>query len=178
MAGTLGKWCHIDRTICLGSYALNWKGRVSVRSGVVSLKAALVIVLGLAAVVVSGRDQVLGQGGTWTAKAPMPSPRHGLAVGVVNGVLYAVGGFHLNDQLSTVEAYDPIKNTWKAKVPMPTARSDLAVGVVNGILYAVGGESYKAGHLATLEAYDPATDIWTAKAPMPTARRGLDVGVD
>ena len=47
---------------------------------------------------------------TWTTKASMPTPRGWLAVSVVNGVLYAVGGGNVTDvgpALATVEAYQP-----------------------------------------------------------------------
>ena len=40
------------------------------RSGIALWRTLLV--LGVALVVVSGRDQVFGQDGTWIAKAPMP----------------------------------------------------------------------------------------------------------
>ena len=109
---------------------------------------------------------------TWTTKAPMPTPRLGFRVGVVNGILYTVGG----DAAGTVEAYDPVTNTWTAKQPMLTARSGFGVGVVNGILYAVGNDGIPI--LAnTVEAYDPATNTWTTKAPMPLPRGGIGVGV-
>jgi len=118
---------------------------------------------------------------TWTAKAPMPRARRELAVGVVNGILYAVGGeTDPGTSLNTVEAYDPSSNTWTSRAPMLTARRELAAGVVNGILYAVGGHSggsQDSIYHTTLEAYDPATNTWTAKAPMPTARNLLAVGV-
>jgi energy-converting hydrogenase Eha subunit A len=110
----------------------------------------------------------------WVTKAPMPTPRSALAVGVASGVLFAIGGDN-GGPLRTVEAYDPVTNTWAPKAPMPTARSGLAVGVIDGVLYAVGGQS--TGPVATLEAYDPATNTWTTKAPMPTPRSGLGVGV-
>jgi N-acetylneuraminic acid mutarotase len=106
----------------------------------------------------------------WTAKAPMPTGRADLGIGVVNGILYAVGGTTAN-RLATLEAYDPSTNTWTTKTSMPTARDGLAVGVVNGILYAVGGTTDGSVNLATVEAYDPATSTWTTKAPMPTGRR-------
>src|SRR5205814_2136905 len=67
---------------------------------------------------------------TWTTKMPMPAARWGLAVGVVNGILDAVGGGNPTGFVATVEAYDPATDTWTTKVSMPTARSDLAVGVV------------------------------------------------
>jgi N-acetylneuraminic acid mutarotase len=119
---------------------------------------------------------------TWTAKAPMPTARVGVAVGVVNGLLYAVGGQGpgFGDPLTVVEAYDPISNTWVSKASLPTARSGLDVGVVNGVLYAVGGRTSPTTGPSignTVEAYDPTTNTWTIKAPMPTPRRFLRIGV-
>lgn len=110
----------------------------------------------------------------WTTKAPMTTPRYGAAIGVVNGIVYAVGGWN-GGPLATVEAYDPVTNIWTTKTPMTTARGWLAAGVVNNILYAVGG--FNAGEYATVEAYDPVTNTWTTKTPMPTARSSLAVGV-
>jgi len=112
----------------------------------------------------------------WSLRAPMPIARYGFGVGVVNGILYALGGYGGGGWTTTVEAYSPMSNTWTTKAPMPTARASLGVGVVNGILYAVGG-SNSSGYLATVEAFDPVANTWTTKAPMPTARAGLDVGV-
>jgi hypothetical protein len=124
-----------------------------------------------------GSSRMLGPGDLWGTKAPMPTPRYGFAVGVVNGILYAVGGHNGTNHLNRVEAYDPGTNTWSVKTSMPTARSSLAVGVVNGILYAVGGTNSSGARLATVEAYDPSTDTWTAKASMPTGRYWLGAGV-
>jgi hypothetical protein len=111
----------------------------------------------------------------WTAQASMPTARWLLAAGVVNGILYAVGGKN-DGTLATVEAYDPATNTWTTKASMSTARWLHAAGVVNGILYAVGGNN-GFDDVATVEAYDPATNTWTTKAPMSNARRGLAAGV-
>ena len=113
----------------------------------------------------------------WTSKASMPTARFEMASGVVNGVLYAVGGANASTYYATVEAYDPATNTWTAKAAMPTARAYLAAGVVNGVLYAVGGGTTSGAILATVEAYDPATNTWTAKAALPTARYVLTGGV-
>ena len=102
----------------------------------------------------------------------MPTPRWGLGVGEVNGVLYAVGG---GSNTRAVEAYDPASDSWTAKKSMTATRQDLGVGVVNGILYAVGGG--RGGSLETVEAYDPRTDTWTTKVNLPTPRMRLAVGV-
>ena len=75
---------------------------------------------------------------TWSAKAPMPTARRALAVAVVNGKLYAIGGNtdELTHQLvATVEVYDPATDSWSTKAPMPTPRMLLACATVNGIIY-------------------------------------------
>jgi len=110
---------------------------------------------------------------TWTTKSSMPSPRRQLGVGVVNGILYAVGGSTLDGVvMSTVEAYDPSTNSWTTKASMPTRRADMAVTVIDGTLYAVGG----AGGERTIEAYHPESDTWTIETPMPTGRTFLGAG--
>jgi N-acetylneuraminic acid mutarotase len=117
---------------------------------------------------------------TWTTKAPMPTPRIGFRVGVVNGLLYTVGG----DATGTVEAYDPATNTWTPRQPMLTVRQGFGVGVVDGILYTVGGSTGDDGSVPPttsivdiVEAYDPVANTWTTRAPMPTGRRFLGIGV-
>ncbi len=95
---------------------------------------------------------------TWTTKAPMPTARADLAAAMVNGTLYAVGGFAdaSHQAVDSLEAYDPATDTWTRMISMPTARNQLAAGAVNGILYAVGGYNPAVGVLATVEALDPA----------------------
>jgi len=123
--------------------------------------------------------QALAQGGTWATKAPMPTPTFAMGVGVVNGILYAVGGEVANDCtfVNTLVAYDPLANTWTFKAPMPTKRQGLRAGVVNGVLYAVGGSTGCGPRTGSVEAYDPASDTWTTKASMPTPRTTHAVGV-
>jgi N-acetylneuraminic acid mutarotase len=112
----------------------------------------------------------------------MPSPRVGFGIGVVNGILYAVGGSCCNPDgsriLGTVEAYDPTTNTWTARAPMPTPRWNLAVGVANQILYAVGGRVALEGDVPPniVEAYDPARNVWAKKTPLPGNRNGVALG--
>src|SRR3989442_12645885 len=107
------------------------------RNRVALWRTLLVTGVALVVVSVSSRDHVFGEGGTWIAKAPMPTPRTGLAVGVVNGILYAVGGSAKsgknNNYLNTVEAYDPATNRGTAKAPMLAPRASFGVGDVNGI---------------------------------------------
>jgi len=138
---------------------------------------------------------------TWTTKAPMPTPRQGHAVAVVNGRIYAIGGWGGWPDLSTVEVYDPATNTWATTVPvtpatiaantagkplapMPTARDDFGFSVVNGIIYAIGGDTNAFDAVlgipcctTVVEAYDPVANIWTTDAPMPTMRDDFDASM-
>ena len=114
---------------------------------------------------------------TWTQKAKMPTDRTCLSISAVNGKIYAIGGYG-NQDISTVEEYDPAKDIWTKKADMPTARWYLSTGVVNGKIYAIGGGNEgKGGSLSTVEEYDPATDKWTKKSDMPTARHWLSTSV-
>mmetsp|Transcript_12185 Transcript_12185/g.39712 ORF Transcript_12185/g.39712 Transcript_12185/m.39712 type:complete len:136 (+) Transcript_12185:35-442(+) len=61
----------------------------------------------------------------WEAVAPMSADRGDLDVAVLDGKLYAVGGFGFNNGhfLTSVERYDPATNAWEAAAPLTTARS-------------------------------------------------------
>src|SRR5690349_5940737 len=61
----------------------------------------------------------------WTTKAAMPTAREGLAVGVVNGIVYAIGGSGSAGNLTKVEAYNPGSNTWTTRAPLPQGRGGL-----------------------------------------------------
>jgi RNA polymerase sigma factor (sigma-70 family) len=116
-----------------------------------------------------------GEGGEWTRKADMPTARVDLRTGVVDGIIYAIGGSRNGSALSTVEAYDPKTDKWTKKKGMPTARVGLSTCEVDGIIYAIGG--WPAGALLTVESYDPKADKWTKKADMPTKRDWLSTSV-
>jgi N-acetylneuraminic acid mutarotase len=111
---------------------------------------------------------------TWTTKADMPSRRAHVAIDVVDGKIYVIGGIfgetpQDNRALSAVEAYDPATDTWTRKADMPTARNGVGACVVDGRIYVSGGWDGN-NHLATMEVYDPATDTWTQASDMPRTR--------
>jgi N-acetylneuraminic acid mutarotase len=116
--------------------------------------------------------------GTWSAKAPMPTPQYGHRGAELNGLVHVVGGVHTAVTCSfdaTHYVYDPIANTWASKAPMLTARVHPGVAVLNNgvknLLYVVGGSIGCGPRTASMEAYDPDTDSWTFKAPMPGGQR-------
>ncbi len=116
---------------------------------------------------------------TWTEKADMPTGRLFLASSVVDGKIYAIGGYvshGLNPKLAAVEEYDPATDTWTKKADMPGPRGGLGTSVVNGRIYAVGGNG-SGGYIATVWEYDPATDTWTTKADRPTVSNLVSTSV-
>ena len=114
----------------------------------------------------------------WEAVAPMAEARYAHAVAVLEGKLYALGGYNGGDDgdLSSVERYDPAVGAWEAVAPMAAARSDHGVAVLDGKLYAVGGYN-DDGFLSSVERYDPTENAWEAVAPMAAARYAHAVAV-
>ena len=88
----------------------------------------------------------------WNTKADMTTARIGLTSSVVNGKIYAIGGWDIRGTFSTVEEYDPATDTWTTKTSMPTARAYLTSSAVNGKIYAIGGWH---GISSTVEEYTP-----------------------
>lgn len=68
-----------------------------------------------------------------------------LGVAVVNGLVYAVGGFNGSLRVRTVDVYDPLKDVWTSCPSMEARRSTLGVAVLNGFIYAVGGFDGSSG---------------------------------
>jgi N-acetylneuraminic acid mutarotase len=133
--------------------------------------------------------QIIPGSGTWTTAAPMPTARTMSAAGVINGLLYVVGGSDAAGSSTSKranEAYDPATNTWATKAPDPIANgagSGVAfagAGVIAGKLYVVGGCVFAdciPGNTNVLEIYDPVANAWTTGASMPTARNMVAAGV-
>ena len=105
---------------------------------------------------------------TWSPIAPMPSVRYAMAIGAIDGILYAAGGGNDIPNFTAVDAYDPTTNSWSSKAPLSTQRAYVASAVVNGLLYAIGGQN--SINLSSVEIYNPATDSWSAGPALPAAR--------
>ena len=52
-------------------------------------------------------DPASGATGTWTSKAPMPTPRRDMVADVVGGKIYVIGGWDGANYFNTNEMYDP-----------------------------------------------------------------------
>ncbi len=118
---------------------------------------------------------------SWASLASMPTARGGLGVAVVNGKIFAIGGFDGNSPLSVNEEYTPGTDMWTTKSSMPTARSGFAIAVYNDKIYCIGGIVGTIGgtnqYVGNNEVYDPSTDTWQTEASMPTPRADLSANV-
>jgi hypothetical protein len=117
--------------------------------------------------------------GSWTAMAPMPTPRAYLTVVAgIDGKIYAIGGVDGSGHtVATVEVYSPITNTWAAGLSLNTPRSHLA-GTLGwpDVIFVAGGQDASGNILNTTEVYSLSTGgPWFPWFPMHTAR--ADFGI-
>ena len=113
---------------------------------------------------------------TWTTMPPLPSARAHLAIGVINGLIYAVGGSDGTSARASLYVFDPSTSQWRSRAPMHHARSALAVAVLDGKLYAIGGFVVYS-ETRVVEVYDPGTDTWSEDAPLVEVRQAMLAGV-
>ncbi len=116
---------------------------------------------------------------TWVERAPLPTPRGGLAVTTLQGKLFAISGYNGQENPSVVEVYDPNRDQWTAVAPLPTPRDHLAAVTIGKTLYAIGGRvrlNYRE-NLSTVEAYHADLNQWVPRAGMPTPRSGMAASV-
>lgn len=113
---------------------------------------------------------------SWETMEPMPTARSGLGVAVVDGKIYAIGGYN-GSYLGTNEMYDPKTNGWTAKTSMPTPRCNFAITAYQNKIYVIGGEISQGIVGSINEVYDPLTDTWETKTGLPNARSLLCANV-
>lgn len=89
----------------------------------------------------------------------MSARRSGAGVGVLNNILYAVGGHDGPLVRKSVESYNSETNTWSAVADMSFCRRNAGVVAHNGQLYVVGGDD-GTSNLSSVEVYSPETDTW------------------
>jgi hypothetical protein len=110
-------------------------------------------------------------GDFWTTlNAPMPTPRRFTAYGVINGVLWVVGGRTNSGVTAVNEGYDVAGGTWISKRALPVRRTAAVGGVINNELYVVGGKDENGVFQNSVYSYNPTTNNWTLRAPIPEAK--------
>jgi len=103
----------------------------------------------------------------WKARAPLPTPRRGLALAAYDGQVYAICGESPDGVTEAVERYDPKADAWTSLADKPTAVADVAAALIGGEIYVPGGRTASGSPTNLVEAYNPETDTWERKAPLP-----------
>lgn len=110
----------------------------------------------------------------WTAGHELSVGRSFLRVTqLVDGRLLFTGGFDGNEQVATVDIFDPSDNTMAAAAPMNFARSShtATVNPYTGTVVVVGGFNPEFGfQMDECEAYSAEADTWVTIAPLSTPR--------
>lgn len=78
--------------------------------------------------------------GTWDPIVAMTCRRSGVGLAIVNGLMFAVGGFDGNYYLRSAEVYDPETNAWRPCATMNYRRLGGGVAVLTS-LGGSGGRS-------------------------------------
>jgi N-acetylneuraminic acid mutarotase len=96
----------------------------------------------------------------WNNRAPLPSLKSDVAVGVVANKIYAIGGRAFGSSpLSDNDRYDPVSDTWTPLAPPIVPRYDHSAAVVEDKIYLIGG-SAAGGELRSVEEYSPETALF------------------
>ncbi|OXA37050.1 Ring canal kelch [Folsomia candida] len=114
--------------------------------------------------------------GDWQTISSLSTRRSSVGVGVLNGMVYAVGGYDGASRqcLSSVERYDAELDSWTTVAEMSARRSGAGVGVLENVLYAVGGHDGPIVRKSA-EKFDLVSNKWTSVAEMSTCRRNAGV---
>ena len=96
----------------------------------------------------------------WKRVNDMSARRSGAGVGVLNGVLYSVGGHDGPLVRKSVECYNPDRNEWTTVSEMNFQRRNAGVVTHNGLLFVIGGDD-GSSNLQSVEVYNPKLDVWS-----------------
>ncbi|KAG7493391.1 kelch 10 [Solea senegalensis] len=110
----------------------------------------------------------------WHEMSPLLYSRCYLSVTVLNGSIYAIGGFNGFSRLKSAEYYRSEINQWICIASMHHSRSDASCTTLHNKIYICGG--YDGNVIQqTAECYNPETNQWTLIASMSNRRAGIGV---
>ncbi|XP_067928140.1 kelch-like protein 18 isoform X1 [Watersipora subatra] len=110
----------------------------------------------------------------WTKSVPMRTLRSRVGVSVLNGQLYAIGGYNGAERLNTVEIFDPLDQKWKAVAPLSCPRSALGAAALDDKLYVCGGFD-GISSLDTVECYTKEKNTWKTMNRMARPRSAAGI---
>jgi large repetitive protein len=80
--------------------------------------------------------------GQWSSGSSMPTGRHNMMVGKINGRIQVIGGAATANGANAFmqnEEYNPRSNTWRTMAALPRPRQGAAFGTIDDIFYVAGG---------------------------------------
>ena len=84
--------------------------------------------------------QTAGPQGSWAAKAPLPTPRSGVAGALYQNLIVVAGGECRDKRTyNEVEAYDLKAGRWITLAPLPQGRHGFGAAAVGRTLYFAAG---------------------------------------
>lgn len=101
----------------------------------------------------------------WRMTEAMTMMRSRVGVAVLEGKLYAIGGYNGKERLNTVEVYDSKLKRWNKVKPMSYQRSAVGAAPLEGYLYVCGGYDGTSS-LNAVERYSSRLDRWDVMANM------------
>lgn len=114
----------------------------------------------------------------WEDIPCMREPRFGHCCVSLDGMLYALGGWH-EEKLKSCERFNPVDQRWDSISGMKHSRCGSAGVVLGGKIYMIGGwsaasrEAERIEDMKKMEVYDPQTDEWTDGPMMDRGREGM-----
>lgn len=110
----------------------------------------------------------------WSDAPPLPRGANHVGVAVLDGRLYAVGGFLEQNRKPDALCYVLREKEWHAIAPLPQACGAVACVAVGGLLHAIGGavgDTFPTRKSVDWHlAFNPNENRWTERAPMPLGR--------
>ncbi|CAK8693070.1 unnamed protein product [Clavelina lepadiformis] len=113
----------------------------------------------------------LENGRNWKEAVPMKKPRYDISAVAFNDQIFAIGGDQ--DELTSVELYDPRANAW-CDVAFMTKRNlgHVYACVANGKIYAMDDKDQ------SVKVYDPVVDEWKEVPPTTDDQTNDDEFID
>jgi hypothetical protein len=114
--------------------------------------------------------------GQWTPAPAMFARRACFGSAVIDGRIYAAGGFDGEDFVPGFESYDPREPSWRRLPAFPRPRSAVAMSAVQAgggaFLVACGGVALPDGICDAVDIFDIRKGAWVQGPPMLGARSG------
>lgn len=112
---------------------------------------------------------------TWEISGKLNQLREHVSAVALDGKIYILGG-RWDEDLASVEIYDPETQQTQPGPPMNEPRAGFAAVVIDGKIYVAGGEQILGKTpriVSSVEMFDPSTGRWSVVSQMPVPLHGV-----